>query len=569
MSGADNASSGKKIKDRIQQLSELRRGLVHHTDAQYGTPDDPLFVMHIDIDGMVFQGIGPSKKRAKIMASERALAYIGAIDASEVQVPELETPQVDDYTADVFTGLLYSNFESPNTNPTRFVTAVRVRGRSYCGDAKNKRISKGRAAAVALTDIYGIEFSTAEDGMPLYEGSTKVWENYKAQLEQEVEMQAVPINVVNPVEQLNEMFPEAEFQFPDGDEKCGGFFRAQFTIGGTTYEGLGLNKRDAKANAAANTVEGLEKSGLLAERQGEIDAKRKERGEKGETGSEKPAREKSSSAVSSHNPNVRLQEIYPSAVFHILGETPLRNTAIRAFIGAVIISDQTYIGVGRSKKLAKTAAAEKALRALGYWTEDDELAKMDRLKADRATVPPLIGAEGLEPPPDAELHALIGSFTANRFGRLRRGWNFGPGSRGYPMRGRGRGFAAGYGGQDWYGGGTGDTFGDMMVGELSQIVGQILEGNPSMGVSDVWHMLQQNPEYQSWRRGAIASNMQSYYQDFGGDPYGEEYYGYSGDGYNYPQEPYAGGSYRGVNVRSWSRDTGMRRGRGGNTYSYW
>jgi len=53
MSGADNVSSGKKAKDRIQQLSEIRRGLVHHTDAQYGTADDPLFVMHIDIDGMV------------------------------------------------------------------------------------------------------------------------------------------------------------------------------------------------------------------------------------------------------------------------------------------------------------------------------------------------------------------------------------------------------------------------------------------------------------------------------------------------------------------------------------
>jgi len=176
------------------------------------------------VDAQVFQGVGPSKKRAKIMASERALAYIGVIDENEVQVPQLETPQADDPTADIFTGLLYSNFETPdesandaslqlplyqregvqkyeeydaytmqdafegyvgcnavqimseirpdaqyeiifasaNTNPTRFVTSVRVRGRSYCGDAKNKKISKGRAAATALIDIYGIEFGTSE-----------------------------------------------------------------------------------------------------------------------------------------------------------------------------------------------------------------------------------------------------------------------------------------------------------------------------------------------------------------------------------------------------------------------
>jgi len=175
-------------------------------------------------DTQVFQGVGPSKKRAKVMASERALAHLGVIDADEVQMPDIETAHVDDLTADMFTGLLYYNFETPdesaadanlklpvfrpedvdpyeeydsytmqevfqdyigrnavsilselradaqyeilfascNTNPTRFVTSVRVKGRTYCGDAKNKKVSKGRAAAMALTDIYGIEFGTAE-----------------------------------------------------------------------------------------------------------------------------------------------------------------------------------------------------------------------------------------------------------------------------------------------------------------------------------------------------------------------------------------------------------------------
>jgi len=159
------------------------------------------------------------------MASERALAHLGVIDASLVQMPEPETPHAEDHTADVVTGLLYSNFEAPDvsasdaslklpvyqpenlydpfaegdpysvedtfecyigrnavsimsevrpdaqyeivfasvsSNPTRFVTSVRVKGRSYCGDAKNKKVSKGRAAAMALSDIYGIEFGAAE-----------------------------------------------------------------------------------------------------------------------------------------------------------------------------------------------------------------------------------------------------------------------------------------------------------------------------------------------------------------------------------------------------------------------
>jgi len=172
----------------------------------------------------IFQGVGPSKKRAKVMASERALAYLGAISADEVQMPELDAPHVDDHTADVFTGLMYYNFEAPDgsaadaslklpvykpesmdayeeyetytmqdafegyigrnavsmmsemrpdakyeilvasasSNPPRFVTSVRVKGRAYCGEAKSKKVSKGRAAASAMKDLYGIDFGTAE-----------------------------------------------------------------------------------------------------------------------------------------------------------------------------------------------------------------------------------------------------------------------------------------------------------------------------------------------------------------------------------------------------------------------
>jgi len=159
-----------------------------------------------------------------VLASERALAYLGEMDASEVQMPDVETPQADDHTADVFTGLLYSNFETPTASAadanlklqfyqpesfdgledsdtysiheafegyigcnsvammseirpdaqydimtassskktTHFVTTIRVKGRSYCGEARSKKLSKGRAAAIALKDIYGIEFGTSE-----------------------------------------------------------------------------------------------------------------------------------------------------------------------------------------------------------------------------------------------------------------------------------------------------------------------------------------------------------------------------------------------------------------------
>lgn len=421
-----------------------------------------------------------------------------------------------------------------------------------------------------LLIIHVLNYVVSVDGMPVYEGSTKVWENYKAQLEKEAEIESVHVNVVNPIEQLNELFPEAQFEFPGADEKSGGFFRAQFTVSGNTYEGLGMNKRDAKANAAANTIEGLEKSGLLQQRKSEIEAKRKEKQKllEGEN-VDKPKSDKSDPNLPlSRNPCVKLQSLFPHVEFNILGEAPLRNTAMRAFISGVRVEEQSFVGVGKSKKLAKAAAAEKALRILGRWTDEDEEAKNSRLK-DK---PPLAGVEGLA---DARLHSMMGPYGMNQYGRSARGrggWNFS--SRPYGQMGRGR--MAGYNGQEWYGGAMGEEPEglDMMINDLSLLVGQILESNPNMGVSGVWNVLQQNSEFRSWCSGTL--DMQSLYCD----PYGAEYYGsyggpsggYSGEGYYMPEAYTAAGRGRGrgMRIRSWSRDAVARKGRGGmNQYQNW
>ena len=398
------------------------------------------------------------------------------------------------------------------------------------------------------------------DGMPVYEGATKVWENYKAHLENEVDIETAPIDVVNPVERLNELFPGAEFGFPDSNSKSGGFFRAQFTIDGNTYEGVGLSKKDAKANAAANTIDALEKNGQLAQRLADMEAKRKERQVKPNV-TDKSKQEKTDGTGLSRIPTVKLQEIFPHVEYHTLGETPLRNTPIRAFITAAVLDEQSFIGVGKSKKLAKTAAAEKALQAMGYWTDEDERAKMDR-----AGVRPRMGGM----PADARMHSLFGRGGPSQFGRFSGGPGIlgsGPVLRGYQQRGRGRGFAAGYDRQDWYGDMMGDMFGDesddMMIGELSRLVGRILQANPNLGVSGVWNLLQQNPDYQFWRSGAVESKMESmsFYENYG-DPFSEEHYGAFAHrrGY-YPRMTPRMVRGRGVNVRSWSRDTAPRGGR--------
>jgi len=59
-----------------------------------------------------------------------------------------------------------------------------------------------------------------------------------------------------------------------------------------------------------------------------------------------------------------------------LVETPIGHTNFTAFTVAVSVSGRHYVGVGKTKKAARGAAAERALVSLGLWTGEDESVKM-------------------------------------------------------------------------------------------------------------------------------------------------------------------------------------------------
>jgi hypothetical protein len=46
----EDDSKKRKKKDRVLQLGELYRGLSYSVSAQYGTSDDPRFVISLDFD---------------------------------------------------------------------------------------------------------------------------------------------------------------------------------------------------------------------------------------------------------------------------------------------------------------------------------------------------------------------------------------------------------------------------------------------------------------------------------------------------------------------------------------
>lgn len=216
------------------------------------------------------------------------------------------------------------------------------------------------------------------DGMPFYEGDEKLWLQYKAELEKEAELKLQHEVGDNPAQQLSEYFPDAKFNFPNTFEKpdIADFFVCSISVEGTTYEGSGTSKRDAKNDAAASVLNDLERKGILKQKELEMENRKQEREEKkkAKDGTERKATAYKSAVA-------KLNDNFQNIEYKFLSEAPLKNMRITAFTVAVSIKGRHYVGVGKNKRMAKLDAAEKVLRDLGMWTEQDEQAK-ERVKTE-------------------------------------------------------------------------------------------------------------------------------------------------------------------------------------------
>ncbi|GAA6106736.1 double-stranded RNA-specific editase B2 [Tachysurus ichikawai] len=61
-------------KNAVVQLNELRPGLQYRTVSQTGPVHAPLFSIAVEVNGLTFEGTGPTKKKAKMRAAELALS---------------------------------------------------------------------------------------------------------------------------------------------------------------------------------------------------------------------------------------------------------------------------------------------------------------------------------------------------------------------------------------------------------------------------------------------------------------------------------------------------------------
>ena len=102
-------------KNALVQLNELRPGLQYRVASQTGPVHAPVFSIAVEVNGLTFEGTGPTKKKAKMRAAELALkSFIQFPNAPKAHLAmgNLASPSAD-FTSDQadFPDTLFKGFE--------------------------------------------------------------------------------------------------------------------------------------------------------------------------------------------------------------------------------------------------------------------------------------------------------------------------------------------------------------------------------------------------------------------------------------------------------------------------
>lgn len=216
-------------KNALMQLNEIKPGLEFQFVAQSGPVHAPTFIMSVEVNGTKFEGQGPTKKAARLSAAEKALkSFVQFPNASEAhKALGRQVVNDGDFTSDnaeASNDVLFNNFETNSENGSsceilpkdkngmnnlpkarksvvpsvpdgknpvmilnelrpslkydfvkehgeshakHFVMSVVVDGIKFEGSGRNKKLAKSRAAQMALTKLFNLDFSTHPGTKPV------------------------------------------------------------------------------------------------------------------------------------------------------------------------------------------------------------------------------------------------------------------------------------------------------------------------------------------------------------------------------------------------------------------
>ncbi|XP_021112062.1 double-stranded RNA-specific editase 1 [Heterocephalus glaber] len=214
-------------KNALMQLNEIKPGLQYTLLSQTGPVHAPCFVMSVEVNGQVFEGSGPTKKKAKLHAAEKALrSFVQFPNASEAHLAMGRTLSVNtDFTSDQadFPDTLFNGFETPDKAEPPF----------YVGSNGDDSFSSSGDLSLSASPVPA---SLAQPPLP-------------------VPPPFPPPSGKNPVMILNELRPGLKYDFlSESGESHAKSFVMSVVVDGQFFEGSGRNKKLAKARAAQSAL---------------------------------------------------------------------------------------------------------------------------------------------------------------------------------------------------------------------------------------------------------------------------------------------------------------------------
>ncbi|XP_023282686.1 double-stranded RNA-specific editase 1-like isoform X2 [Seriola lalandi dorsalis] len=219
-------------KNALMQLNEIKPGLQYKLLSQTGPVHAPVFVMTAEVNGQLFEGSGPTKKKAKLNAAEKALrSFVQFPNASEAHMAMGRTLSVHtDFTSDQadFPDMLFNAFE----------TSTPVDDSFYLASNSNGSFSS-----------LGIEYPSLPSPIPNL---------VRAPLLPAPSASISPTSSKNPVMILNELRPGLKYDFvSESGESHAKNFVMSVTVDTQNFRGSGRNKKLAKARAAQAALSAL------------------------------------------------------------------------------------------------------------------------------------------------------------------------------------------------------------------------------------------------------------------------------------------------------------------------
>ncbi|XP_029092049.1 double-stranded RNA-specific editase B2 [Monodon monoceros] len=209
-------------KNALVQLHELRPGLQFRTVSQTGPVHAPVFAVAVDVNGLTFEGTGPTKKKAKMRAAELALrSFVQLPNACQAHpAPGGTAPDFTSDQAD-FPDSLFQRFEP--TAPSEGFPGRRPAASDRLSTACRRGRLLGRPLDLDL-DLGG----------PAAPGAR------------------------NPVVLLNELRSGLRYVcLSEPEKRRAQSFVMAVSVDGRTFEGSGRSKKLAKGQAAQAALQAL------------------------------------------------------------------------------------------------------------------------------------------------------------------------------------------------------------------------------------------------------------------------------------------------------------------------